>query len=133
MKAVFYNESGDSDVLHYGDVPDPEPGPGDVIVDVAATALNRLDLVQRQGWFQMPGFSYPHIAGMDVAGVISEVGDEVTEVAVGDRVVIDPSLAGVADISKLAGRGDLFGELGIIGGTVEDIDVICIGFLIVIL
>lgn len=119
MKAVFYNESGDSDVLHYGDVRDPEPGPGDVIVDVVATALNRLDLVQRQGWFQMPGFSYPHIAGMDVAGVISEVGDEVTEVAVGDRVVIDPSLAGVADNSKLAGRGDLFGELGIIGGTVD--------------
>jgi len=119
LKAVFYNEPGESEVLQYDDVADPEPGAGDVIVDVAATALNRLDLLQRHGWFQMPGFTYPHIAGMDVAGVVSIVGNEVAEVAVGDRVVVDPSLAGVADNSKLAGRGDLFGELGIIGGTVD--------------
>ena len=96
MKAVFYNEPGESEVLQYDDVADPEPGAGDVIVDVAATALNRLDLLQRHGWFQMPGFTYPHIAGMDVAGVVSIVGNEVAEVAVGERVVVDPSLAGVA-------------------------------------
>ena len=118
MKATIYHESGGPHVLQYTDVPDPEPGPGDVVVDVGATALNRLDVVQRNGWFQMPGFSYPHIAGMDVAGTVSAVGDAVTRVAVGDRVVVDPSLAGVADNSKLAGLGDLFGELGIIGGTV---------------
>ncbi|MGH1489557.1 MAG: zinc-binding dehydrogenase [Acidimicrobiales bacterium] len=98
---------------------DPEPGPGDVVIDVAATSLNRLDVVQRNGWFQMPGFQYPHIAGMDVAGTVSAVGSSVTGVAVGDRVVVDPSLAGVAEDSKLAGMGDLYGELGIIGGTVD--------------
>lgn len=115
MKAMSYRRSGGPDVLEYVDVPDPEPGAGDVVVDVAATALNRLDVVQRNGWYHMPGFSYPHIAGMDVAGTVSAVGDAVTGVEVGDRVVVDPSLAGVASDSKLAGRGDLYGELGIIG------------------
>ena len=119
MKAMFYNQAGGPEVLTYADVADPEPGPSDVVVDVAATSLNRLDVVQRNGWFQMPGFVYPHIAGMDIAGTVSAVGDAVGNVSVGDRVVVDPSLAGVADDSKLAGRGDLFGDLGIIGGTVD--------------
>lgn len=118
MKAVIYHEPGGPEVLQYTDVPDPEPGPVDVVVDVAATALNRLDVVQRNGWYALPGFSLPHIAGMDVAGVVSEVGSEVDGVSVGDRVVVDPSLAGVDERSKLAGRGDLYGELGVIGGTV---------------
>ncbi len=119
MKAMFYTEAGGPEVLQYANVADPEPGTGDVIVDVAATSLNRLDVVQRNGWFQMPGFVYPHIAGMDVAGTVSAVGDNVTGVSVGDRVVVDPSLAGVADDSKLTGRGDLYGDLGVIGGTVD--------------
>ena len=118
MKAVIYDQPGGSDVLQLRDVPDPEPGPVDVVVDVAATALNRLDVVQRNGWYTLPGFELPHIAGMDVAGVVSAVGSEVYDVSVGDRVVVDPSLAGVDDRSKLAGRGDLYGELGVIGGTV---------------
>ena len=50
---------------------------------------------------------------------MSQVGSEVEGVAVGDRVVVDPSLAGVDDRSKLGGLGDLFGELGIIGATVD--------------
>lgn len=119
MKAMRYHEPGGAEVLCYEEVPDPELGPVDVVVDVVATALNRLDVVQRNGWFSMPGFTLPHIAGMDVAGVVSEVGAEVDGVAVGDRVVVDPSLAGVDDRSKLGGRGDLYGELGIIGGTVD--------------
>ena len=119
MKALLYREAGGPEVLQYIDVDDPEPGPGDVVVEVAATALNRLDVVQRNGWFQMPGFHYPHIAGMDVAGVVCAVGDEVTSTSVGERVVVDPSLAGVSDNSKLAGMGDLYGDLGIIGATVS--------------
>ena len=119
MKAMLYRQTGGPEVFEYTDVADPDPGPADVIVDVAATSLNRLDVVQRNGWFQMPGFAYPHIAGMDVAGTVSAVGAAVTDVRVGDRVVVDPSLAGVSDDSKLAGRGDLFGELGIIGANVD--------------
>ncbi len=119
MKAVIYDQPGGPGVLEYRDVPDPDPGPVDVVVQVGATALNRLDVVQRNGWFTMPGFTLPHIAGMDVAGEVVAVGSEVDSAAVGDRVVVDPSLAGVDDASRLGGRGDLYGELGIIGGTVD--------------
>ncbi len=55
---------------------------------------------------------------MDVAGTVIEVGTDVVDVAVGDRVVVDPSLAGVGANSKLAGMGDLHGDLGVIGATV---------------
>lgn len=119
MKAVRYVRPGGPEVLEYVDVPDPEPGPLDVIVSVRATALNRLDVVQRNGWYALPGFTLPHIAGMDVAGEIVGVGTGVTDRRVGDRVVIDPSLAGVAEGSKLAGRGNMYGDLGVIGGTVD--------------
>jgi NADPH:quinone reductase-like Zn-dependent oxidoreductase len=119
MKAVLYHRPGGPEVLEYVDVADPEPGPADVVVRVEACALNRLDLLQRGGWYQMPGFTYPHIAGMDIAGTVAAVGSGVTTVHVGDRVVLDPSLSGVAEGSKLAGRGDLFGELAVLGATVD--------------
>jgi NADPH:quinone reductase-like Zn-dependent oxidoreductase len=119
MRAVVYDHHGGSEVLRYTSVPDPRPGPVDVVVRVSAAALNRLDVVQRFGWFTMPGFNLPHIAGMDVAGVIQEVGSEVDGLAVGDRVVIDPSLAEVPAGSTYANMGDLYGVLGIIGATVD--------------
>lgn len=118
MKAVAYARHGGVEVLEHTDVADPEPGAADVIVRVEAAALNRLDVVQRHGWYTLPGFQLPHIAGMDVAGTVIEIGASVTEVAVGDRVVVDPSLAGVSPESKLAGMGDLHGDLGVIGATV---------------
>ena len=118
MKALLYRQPGGPEVLEYTEIADPTPGSRDVVIDVAATSLNHLDVVQRNGWFTMPGFTLPHIAGMDVVGTVSEVGSEVSLVKVGDRVVVDPSLAGVPDGSKLAGMGDLYGDLGIIGGTV---------------
>ena len=119
MKAMLYHQPGGPEVLTYTDVADPSPAAGDVVVRVEACALNRLDVVHRNGWYQMPGFTYPHIAGMDIAGTIVAVGETVTSVAVGDRVVVDPSMAGVSDDSRLAGRGDLFGELGILGATAD--------------
>ena len=82
---MLYRASGGPEVLEYTDAPDPVPGAGDVVLDVAATALNRLDVLQRNGWYHMPGFTYPHIAGMDIAGVVSEVGSEVTKWQIGDR------------------------------------------------
>lgn len=119
MKAMLYHASGGPEVLEYTDVDDPVPGDGDVVVEVVATALNRLDLLQRNGWYHMPGFTFPHIAGMDIAGVVAGVGAAVTEWRPGDRVVVDPSMAGVPDNSKLAGMDDLYGELGILGATLD--------------
>src|SRR5690606_26380852 len=118
MKAVLYHRPGGPEVLEYTEVPDPEPGPKDVVVRVAAAALNRLDVVQRNGWFAMPGFTLPHIAGMDVAGGIVALGADVEGLGVGERVVVDPSLAGVPEGSRYHGMGDYYGELGIIGATV---------------
>lgn len=119
MKAIQYTSHGGPDVLTYAELPEPQPGALDVIVAVDACALNRLDIVQRNGWFTLPGFTFPHVAGMDVAGTVAAVGRDVTGVAEGDRVVVDPSLAGVAEGSTLAGMGDLYGALGIIGATVH--------------
>ncbi len=119
MKAVQYRSFGGPDVLELVEVPDPEPGPLDVVVRVQATCLNRLDVVQRNGWYQLPGYTLPHISGMDVAGEVVAVGVAVRTVAVGDRVVVDPSLSEVPEGSTLAGRGDLYGELGVIGGNCD--------------
>ena len=119
MKALIFEQPGDTDVLQYRDEPDPEPGPRDVVVEVAATTVNHLDVIQRKGWFQMPGFTLPHISGMDVVGKVIARGDRVTRVDLGDRVIADPSLTEVPDDSKLAGMGELYGDLGIIGATVS--------------
>jgi NADPH:quinone reductase-like Zn-dependent oxidoreductase len=118
MKAVLYEAPGGPEVLQHEDVPDPVPLARDVVVRVEATALNRLDVVQRNGWFTLEGFTLPHIAGMDVSGTVVEVGAEVTRVRVGDRVVIDPSLTGVPEGCTYVGMGDVYGRLGVIGGTV---------------
>ncbi len=119
MKALRYHQPGGPEVLRYEEVPDPVPGRRDVVIRVAATALNRLDVVQRNGWYTLPGFALPHIAGMDVVGVVEQVGADVTTVRPGDRVVVDPSLAEVPDGSSLAGMGDLYGVLGVVGATVD--------------
>lgn len=119
MKALIYDQPGDLDALQFRDVPDPEPAPRDVVVRVAATTINHLDVTQRKGWFAMPGFSLPHIAGMDIAGTVETVGSAVSGVQVGERVLVDPSLAEVPAESKLAGKGDLYGDLGILGATAD--------------
>ena len=98
MKAVWYENPGGPEVLVYGDRPDPSAGTHDVVVKVHTAAVNHLDVVQRNGWFAMPGITYPHIAGMDVAGEIVAIGSQVENslgLSIGDRVVVDPSLAGV--------------------------------------
>ena len=91
MKALCFYEHGDLDVLRYDDVPKPEPGPGEVLVRVRATALNHLDIFVRRGW---PGLDLdmPHWGGSDVAGEIAKVGEGVSDWKVGQRVVVDPGI-----------------------------------------
>jgi putative PIG3 family NAD(P)H quinone oxidoreductase len=85
MRAVIVTEPGGPEVLEWAEVPDPVCGPGEVIVDVAATAVNRADLLQRQGFYPPPpGAS--DILGLECSGVISEVGEGVTGWSVGDEV-----------------------------------------------
>jgi putative PIG3 family NAD(P)H quinone oxidoreductase len=85
MRAVTVSRPGGPEVLGWDDVPDPECGPGEVIVDVAATAVNRADLLQRQGFYPPPkGAS--EILGLECSGIVSEVGAGVTGWSVGDEV-----------------------------------------------
>ncbi len=87
MKAVFYNEYGERDVLRYGDIEPPEPGPKDALVKVGATSMNWYEVMARRGDYK-PFKSFPHILGGDVAGEVVEVGSEVSNVKAGDRVVL---------------------------------------------
>jgi putative PIG3 family NAD(P)H quinone oxidoreductase len=85
MRAVTISEPGSPDVLRWTEVPDPVCGPGEVVVDVAATAVNRADLMQRQGFYPPPpGAS--DVLGLECSGVVSEVGEGVTGWSVGDEV-----------------------------------------------
>jgi putative PIG3 family NAD(P)H quinone oxidoreductase len=85
MRAVTIEEPGGPEVLGWAEVPDPVCGPGEVVIDVAASAVNRADLLQRQGFYPPPrGAS--DILGLECSGVISEVGDGVTGWSVGDEV-----------------------------------------------
>lgn len=117
MQALLYRAHGSADVLQLEELPNPTPGPGDLLLHVAATAVNRLDIVQRNGWFTLPGFSLPHVAGMDIAGTVLSVGPDVTDRVAGERVVVNPSLHGVGAGSSFAGFGDRYGALGVLGGT----------------
>lgn len=85
MKAVLMNGHGDADVLHIGDTETPTAGPGDLLVRVHATALNRADLLQRQGGYPPPPGA-PDILGLEMAGEVVQVGSNVTAWNVGDRV-----------------------------------------------
>src|SRR5262245_249712 len=91
MRAMVQTAFGGPDAVSAQDVPVPPVGPGEVLIEVAAAAVNRMDLLQLAGPALLPGFSLPHIAGMDVAGTVVEVGERVTSLAPGARVVVDPT------------------------------------------
>jgi putative PIG3 family NAD(P)H quinone oxidoreductase len=96
MRAVTVREPGNPDVLGWGEVPDPVCGPGEVIVDVVAAAVNRADLLQRQGFYPPPpGAS--EILGLECSGVVREVGADVTDWSVGDEVCALLSGGGYAE------------------------------------
>jgi NADPH:quinone reductase-like Zn-dependent oxidoreductase len=91
MRAVWINENGGSEVLTYGEMPEPVPGPGEVLVRLQAAALNRLDLWTRNGW---PGIKieFPFILGADGVGEVAALGTGVSEWEVGTRVSINSNL-----------------------------------------
>ncbi|MGD2184809.1 MAG: zinc-binding dehydrogenase [Desulfobacterales bacterium] len=91
MKALYFEEHGELDVIQYGEVPEPETGPGQIKVRVRATALNYLDIWVRRGWSGLK-LEMPHWCGADVAGEIAELGEGVSEWNVGQRVVADPGV-----------------------------------------
>ncbi|HET6625353.1 MAG TPA: NAD(P)H-quinone oxidoreductase [Nocardioidaceae bacterium] len=85
MRAVIATAPGGPEVLTVSEVPSPEPGPDDVVIDMAATAVNRADTLQRQGNYPPPrGAS--EVLGLECSGTIAAVGSEVSGWSVGDEV-----------------------------------------------
>jgi alcohol dehydrogenase len=105
MKAVVFEEHGDIDVLQYKDVPEPKISANDVLIKVRASSCNYNDIWARRG---MPGMSVimPHISGSDAAGEIVEIGSEVTNVKVGEEVIVHSSLS--CGTCEACSRGDVF-------------------------
>ncbi|GGS00579.1 NAD(P)H quinone oxidoreductase [Micromonospora fulviviridis] len=85
MHAITIPKPGGPEALVWAAVPDPEPGPGEVVVEVRASAVNRADLLQRQGQYPPPPGA-PAYPGLECAGVVAALGPEVTGWAVGDEV-----------------------------------------------
>ncbi|RYE78867.1 MAG: NAD(P)H-quinone oxidoreductase [Myxococcales bacterium] len=96
MRAVVVHEPGGPEALTVVDLPDPTPGPGEVVIDVVASAVNRADTLQRMGFYPPPpGAS--DVLGLECSGRVSAVGEGVERLSVGDEVCALLSGGGYAD------------------------------------
>ncbi|MFI1394055.1 NADP-dependent oxidoreductase [Streptomyces sp. NPDC020681] len=88
MKAIVFEEFGGPEVLHLADTEKPQPGPGQVRVRVKAAAVNPMDYKIRHGWMQQVfPTPLPATPGIEFAGIVDELGEGVTQTAVGDEVL----------------------------------------------
>ena len=87
MKAVVFAGQGGPEVIEVRELPDPAPGRGEVLVRVRAAALNRADLLQRRGLYPPPPGLRADVPGLELAGEVAAVGEGVTAVKPGDRVM----------------------------------------------
>lgn len=123
MKAIVLEEFGEPDVLQLRDLPDPEPGPGEVLVRVAAAGVCYHDLLTRAGHIRH-GLTLPVVPGHEVAGVVEAVGEGVTSLAPGDRVcTVQLATCGECDAclsgnDHICRRQRMFGH-GLAGGYAE--------------
>jgi len=106
MKAAYYEKTGGPDVIQYGDLPTPTPGPGEVLVKIGAAALNPIDTYIRSGAVAMK-LPVPFVPGCDLAGTVEAVGPNVTRYRPGDRVW--------GSNQGLLGRQGTFAEFAAVG------------------
>ena len=116
MKAIRIHEFGGPEVLRYEDVPDPQPRKDQVLVRVKACAMNHLDIWVRKG---LPGVKLPHILGSDVAGEIVEIGEYVTGLKVGQRVLLAPMHFCNHCAKCVAGLQNQCPEFSVLGNAVD--------------
>jgi NADPH:quinone reductase-like Zn-dependent oxidoreductase len=119
MKAVLFRQHGGSEVLEYTDFPAPEPKPGEALVRLHAAALNRMDVMVRNGW---PGFKLelPHINGADGAGEVVAFGStETGGLEIGDHVVINANLGCGECEFCAAGKDNMCRNWHLLGETVR--------------
>lgn len=116
MKAVRFHQHGGPEVLKYEDVPDPAPKPNEVQVRVRACAMNHLDLWLRGGY---PGrqIPLPRIIGSDIAGEVAAVGELVTKVRPGQRILVAPGLSCGMCAQCLSGRDNMCPQYSIFGAV----------------
>ncbi|MBP6208093.1 MAG: zinc-binding dehydrogenase [Anaerolineales bacterium] len=119
MKTMLFHQHGGPEVLKYEDFPSPEPKAGEVLVQLKAAALNRMDVFVRNGW---PGLKLemPHINGADGAGVVAGLGAGATGgFAVGDRVVVNANLGcGECEFCR-SNRDNLCSKWHLLGETIR--------------
>ncbi|WP_454044112.1 quinone oxidoreductase family protein [Cellulosimicrobium sp. Marseille-Q8652] len=101
MHAIVAREAGGPDVLEHRELPDPTPGPGQLLVRTAVAGVNFIDTYKRAGVYPV---QYPHVVGSEGAGHVVEVGDGVEDFAVGDRVVWTEAPGSYADLVVVAAR-----------------------------
>lgn len=118
MRAARHTTHGGPGVLHVAEVADPVPGPDDVLIAVRAAALNRLDVLQREGPGLLPGFALPHVPGMDIAGDVVAVGADVPADRLGERVIVNPAVGCGRCAPCRAGDDAFCTDIRIIGGNV---------------
>lgn len=122
MRAVVVGEPGDPEVMRIEDVPDPEPGPGEVLIATVASGINRADLLQRRGFYPPPpGAS--DIIGLELSGHIAAVGDGVAAWRVGDPCVALVAGGGYAELVAVPAGQVVAPPIGIdlvtAGGLIE--------------
>lgn len=114
MRAIILEEHGGPEVLQVSEQPAPQPAAGQVVVDVHACALNRLDLWVRGG---LPNLhiDYPHILGSDIAGIVRSVGEGVDAGLIGREVILNPGISCGRCEACLSGWDNLCPDYRILG------------------
>jgi NADPH2:quinone reductase len=102
MHAVVARQAGGPEVLSYTELPDPTPGPGQLLVRVAAAGVNFVDTYRRAGVYPV---QYPHVVGAEGAGTVEALGDGVTGFAIGDRVAWHDGPGSYAELVALNAAG----------------------------
>ena len=105
MKAAYVEAFGSEDAFIYGDQPDPELGPRQVLIRVKAAAINRGDLFRRAGSYGGEAPAFPFVPGWEVAGVIEAIGADVQDRAVGQSVVATLPQGGYAELVAVSRAG----------------------------
>lgn len=118
MKTVLFHKHGGPEVLEYTDFPDPQPEAGEALVRLRAAALNRMDVMVRNGWAGLK-LELPHINGADGAGEVAALGEGVVEFQVGDRVVINANLGCGECEFCLSGRDNMCRKWHLLGETIR--------------
>ena len=98
MRAIVLTEKGGPEVLRVAEVPDPVPAPEEVVVEIASTALNRADVLQRMGFYPQPGVAPEHeIPGLELAGRVVARGERAVQWQIGDAVMAIVAGGGYAE------------------------------------